>query len=149
MTTYIKNRKATFDFELLKTFEAGLVLTGVEVKAIRSGKASLAGSHVVVRGNEAFLVGASITEFQPANTPTSHDKERTRKLLLSRKQINEIETETDKINLTAIPLRLYNNKQKIKLEIAIARGKKLHDKRESIKSRDSKREIDRTLKTQY
>tara|TARA_B100001989_G_scaffold35293_1_gene20938 strand:- start:528 stop:974 length:447 start_codon:yes stop_codon:yes gene_type:complete len=148
MVTYIQNKKAHFDFEFLKKFEAGLVLSGAEVKAIRQGKGNLKGAHVVVRGGEAFLVGASITEYQPANTPKNYEPERTRKLLLSRKELAEIENQTDQAGLTAIPIRLYNNKSKIKLELAIARGKKKHDKRESLKKRDSKREIERTLKSQ-
>jgi SsrA-binding protein len=149
MSTYVKNRKASFDFDFLKHFEAGLVLTGSEVKAVRHGKAKLEGSYVVVRGSEAFLVGASISEYQPANAPKAYDKERPRKLLLSKKEINEIETETDKTNLTAVAIRLYNNNGKIKLEFAIARGKKKFDKRETLKARDSKRDIQRTLKSQY
>ena len=148
MTTLVKNRKASFDFEFLKHFEAGLALTGSEVKAIRHGKAKLEGSYVVVRGGEAFLVGASISEYQPANAPKSYDKERPRKLLLSKKQIDELETETDRTSLTAVAIRLYNKNGKIKLELAIARGKKKHDKRETLKKRDSKREIERTLKSQ-
>lgn len=149
MTTYIKNRKAHFNFEILETFEAGLVLLGTEAKSIRNSKANLEGSHVIIRGGEAFLVGASITEYQPANTPKSYDKERTRKLLLSKKQLAHIEQQTEKAGLTAIPLRLYNSGRNIKLEVAIARGKKKFDKRQTLKERDSKRDIDRTLKSQY
>ena len=148
MTTFIQNRKARFNFEILENFEAGLVLLGTEVKSIRSGKGKLDGSFVIVRGGEAFLVGASITEFQPANTKKSYDKERPRKLLLSKKELAHIENQTEKAGLTAIALRLYNNGQKIKLEFALARGKKKHDKRETLKDRDSKREIQRTLKNQ-
>ena len=148
MTTFIQNKKAHFNFEILKRFEAGLVLIGREVKSVRAGKGSLKGAHVLVRGGEAFLVGASITEYQPANTPKSYEPERTRKLLLSKKELAEIENQTEKAGLTAIPIRLYNNGSKIKLEIAVARGKKKHDKRESLKERDCKREIQRTLKNQ-
>lgn len=148
MTSYIQNKKASFDFEILKTFEAGVVLSGHEVKSIRNKKGNLKGAHVLIRGGEAFLVGSSITEYQPANTPKSYDPERTRKLLLSKKELHEIENQTEKAGLTAIPLRLYNTSGKIKLEIAIARGKKKHDKRESLRERDSKREIERTLKNQ-
>ena len=148
MTAYIQNKKAHFNFEILKRYEAGLVLSGHEVKSIRSGKGNLKGSHVLVRGGEAFLVGASITEYQPANTPKSYEPERTRKLLLSKKELLEIENQTEKVGLTAIPIKLYNTGSKIKLEIAVARGKKKHDKRESLKERDSKRDIERTLKNQ-
>jgi SsrA-binding protein len=148
MSAYIQNRKARFNFEILETFEAGLVLLGVEVKSIRNSKGSLEGSHVIIRGGEAFLVGASITEYQPANTSKKYDKERPRKLLLSKKQLAHIEQQTEKAGLTALPLRLYNSGQNIKIEIALARGKKKFDKRQTLKERDSKRDIDRTLKTQ-
>jgi SsrA-binding protein len=149
MTTYIQNRKARFNFEILETFEAGLVLFGYEAKAVRVNKGSLEGSHVIIRGREAFLVGASITEYQPVNTPKGYDKERPRKLLLSKKQLAHIEQQTETVGLTCIPLKLYNNGSNIKLEIALAKGKKKYDKRESLKERDSKRDIQRTLKTQY
>lgn len=148
MTTYIQNRKARFDFDILETLEAGLVLQGYEVKGIRAKKGKLEGAHIIVRGGEAYLVGAHITAFQPVNTPKSYDSERPRKLLLSKKEIARLENQTETAGLTAIAVRLYNNKQKIKLEVAVARGKKKHDKRESIKARDVKRDIDRTLKSQ-
>lgn len=148
MSTYIQNRKARFNFEILETFEAGLVLFGYEVKAIRAGKGKLDGAYVIIRGGEAFLVGASISPFQVANTPKSYDPERPRVLLLSKKQLALFEQQTEKARLTAVPLKLYNNGQKIKLEVALARGKKQQDKRESIKERDNKRDIERTLKNQ-
>lgn len=149
MTDYIKNKKARFNFEILETFEAGLILSGIEAKSIRNNKANLEGSHVVIRGGEAFLVGATISEYQPANTPKNYDKERTRKLLLSKKELAHIERQTEKAGLTAIPLRLYNSGRNIKLEVAIVRGKKKFDKRQTLKERDSKRDINRTLKGQY
>ena len=148
MSTYIQNKRATYDFEVLKTIEAGLVLQGHEVKSVRAGKGSLKGSHVLVRGGEALLVGASITAYQPKNTPKSYNPERNRTLLLSKKEIEELDQKTNTERLTAIPIKLYNSGQKIKLEIAIARGKKLHDKRESIKDRETKIHIERTLKNQ-
>jgi SsrA-binding protein len=149
MAAYIQNKKARFNFEILETLEAGLVLYGHEVKAIRAGKGRLEGAHVVVRGSEAFLIGATVTPFQPTNTPKSYDPERPRKLLLSKKQLAHLEQQTETARLTSIPLSCYNKNGKIKLEIAIARGKKKHDKRETLKERDSKRDIERTLKTQY
>jgi len=148
MSTYIRNRKATFNYEILDTFEAGVILRGYEVKSVRAGKGKLDGSYVIIRGGEAFLVGASISAFQVANTPKSYDPEQPRKLLLSKKQLAKIENQVDTARLTCIPISLYNNNGKIKLEIALARGKKKADKRESIKARDSKRDIQRTLKTQ-
>jgi SsrA-binding protein len=148
MTTFIKNRKATFDFEHLDTFEAGAVLTGHEVKSIRAGKGKLEGSYVMIINGEAFLLGASISPFQPANTPKSYNPEQPRKLLLSKKQLAKLEVETRANRLTIVPISWYSSKQLIKLKIALARGKKKTDKRETIKARDNKREIDRTLKSQ-
>ncbi len=149
MSTYIQNRKARFDYEILDTTEAGLVLQGHEVKSIRAGKGKLEGAYVIIRGGEAFLVGASISPYQVANTPKNYDPERPRKLLLSKKELGHYEQQTETARLTAVPIRLYSNKGKIKLEIALARGKKKYDKRETLKARDSKRDIDRTLKNQY
>lgn len=148
MTAYIQNRKAHFNFEILETFEAGLVLQGFEAKSIRAGKGKLEGAHVIIRGGEAFLVGTSISPYQPANTPKKYDPERTRKLLLSKKELAHIEQQTEKAGLTAVPIKLYNAGRKIKLEFALARGKKKFDKRETLKARDTKRDIDRTLKSQ-
>lgn len=148
MANLVSNRKARFDYELLETFEAGLVLSGHEVKSIRAGKAKLDGSHAVVRGGEAYLVGASIAPYQPANTPEDYEPDRVRKLLLSRKELAKLERETENAGLTIVPIRCYNSNQKLKLEIALARGKKKTDKRETIKKRDTKRAIDRILKSQ-
>jgi SsrA-binding protein len=149
MTTFIRNRKARFDFEILEEFEAGIVLSGAEVKSIRSGKGKLDGAYVIVRGGEAFLVGASVSPYQVANTPKDYDPERPRKLLFSKKELARLENQTETAGLTAVALSFYNKGGKIKLSVAIARGKKKHDKRESIKERDTKRDIERTLKTQY
>ncbi len=146
MKTYISHRRATFDFEILETFEAGISLLGTEVKSIRGGQGKLEGSHVVIRGKEAFLVGASIPAFQKANASKSYDPERTRKLLLTMKEINELERKSEKQGLTIVPIKLYNKSSKLKLEIAIARGKKKQDKRQSIKERDTNRDIARELK---
>lgn len=148
MTTYIQNKKARFDYELLETFEAGVALFGYEVKSIRSGKGKLEGSHVVVRGGEAFLVGARISPYQEKNTPDQYDPERSRKLLLSKKELSKLETESENAGLTIVPIKWYNKNRTLKLEIALARGKKKADKRESIKERESKRSIDRLLKRQ-
>ncbi len=148
MSDYVQNKKAHFDYEFLEQYEAGVVLAGYEVKALRANKASLNGAYVVVRGGEAFLVNASISPFQVANTPKNYDPERARKLLLSKKQLAELELGSEKQGLTIVAIRWYNNKRKIKLGIALARGKKKADKRETIKTRDSKREIDRIMKSQ-
>lgn len=148
MAALIKNRKAYFDFEILDTFEAGLVLHGYEVKSVRNGRGKIEGAYVVIRGDEAFLVGASIPPYQVANTPNSYDPERSRTVLLNKKELAKLETSTNTARLTIVPIELYNNNGKIKLKIGLARGKKKQDKRESIKERDTKRDIDRTLKGQ-
>ncbi len=148
MASFAHNRRARFDFEVIETLEAGLVLFGFETKSIRAGRAKLDGSYVVVRGGEAFWVGGSITPYQMANTPKSYDPNRARKLLLSKKELVQLSRATEQERLTALPLSLYSKGQKIKAEIAIARGKKKSDKRESIKARDVKRDITRTLQSQ-
>lgn len=142
----ITHKRAHFDFEILDTYEAGISLLGTEVKSIRKGQGKLEGSHVVIRGGEAFLVGASIPAFQKANVAKSYDSERARKLLLARKEILELEQKSEKQGLTIVPISLYNKGTKLKLEIAVARGKKKHDKRESIKERDTKRDLAREVK---
>jgi SsrA-binding protein len=145
---FAEHKRAHFDFEILKQYEAGIALLGSEVKTIRSNRVKLDGGHVIIRGREAFLVGVTINAFQPINTEKSFNPERARKLLLTEKEIAEIERETERQGLTAIPLALYSNSRHIKLALAVARGKKKVDKRESIKARDVKRDIDRTLKNQ-
>jgi len=146
MSTYISYRKAKFNYEILDTYEAGISLLGTEVKSVRNGQGKLEGSHVVIRGDEAFLVGSSIPAYQRANAPKDYDPERTRKLLLSKKEIAELGQKSENQGLTIVPIKLYNGKRSIKLEIAVARGKKKADKRESIKARDTKRDIERELK---
>jgi SsrA-binding protein len=148
MADYVQNKKAHFDFDFLEVFEAGVVLYGHEVKSLRSGKASLNGAYVVIRGGEAFLVNASISPYQTANTPKGYDPERARKLLLSKKQLAELELGSEKQGLTIVAIKWYNNNRHLKLQIALAKGKKKADKRETLKERDSKRDIDRIMKSQ-
>lgn len=148
MSTYLTHKKAHFDYEILKTYEAGLSLYGHEVKSVRANRGKLEGGFVIIRGGEAFLVGVNINPYQPKNLPKKYDPERARKLLLSKKELAEIELQTETAGLTAIPLKLYNSGRHIKLELAVVKGKKKHDKRETIKARDTKRDIDRILKTQ-
>jgi SsrA-binding protein len=149
MTTYISHRRATFDYEILDTYEAGISLLGTEVKSVRNGRGKLDGSYVVIRGKEAFLVGASIPPFQQKNAPDPFDAERARKLLLTEKEIAELEQKSERQGLTVVPIKLYNKGSKLKLEIAVARGKKKTDKRQSIQARDTKRDIEREFKTRY
>lgn len=148
MASYIRNKKATFDYEILEKFEAGVVLHGYEVKAIRTGKASLVGAYIIFKEDGAYLKGATVSYYQEANTPDSYNPERERKLLLSKKELAKLHKELNTAGLTVVPVSLYNSKSKIKLEIALVRGKKKADKRETLKARDNKRTIDRLLKQQ-
>ncbi len=142
----IDNKRALFDYQILETIEAGLVLHGFEVKSLRAGHGSLKGARVVARGDEAYLVGATIPPWQMANAPKSYDPERSRKLLLSAKEIARIASAESEKGLTIIPISVYNRGRNLKLEAAIVRGKKAHDKRQSIQKRDVERDIRRTLK---
>ena len=144
----IVNKKATFNYEILKRYEAGVVLNGFEVKALRNNQAHLTGAYVVMREGRPYLKGAHISPYQIANTPDDYNPERERALLLSKKELTEIEKSLNTAGLTVVPIKWYNKKRHIKLEIALVRGKKKADKRESIKARDVKRDIDRTLKSQ-
>jgi SsrA-binding protein len=141
------NRKATFDYEILETYEAGIELKGFEVKSAKAGRANLAGSFVVVRGGEAFLLGATIAPYQPKNTPAGHEPSRTRRLLLHRAELKELIGATAQKHLTLIPLRMYNKGPKIKLEVGLARRRKKYDKREHIREREDQRKIERALKS--
>lgn len=148
MTTHVENKKARLEYEFLETYEAGMVLTGYEAKALRAGKASLVGARVMVRGGEAFLVGATISPYQEGNVPKSYDPERSRKLLLSKKELNELAGSESQRGLTLVPIMVYNQKRFIKLSFGLARKKKKHDKRATLKERDDKRSMDRSLKNQ-
>jgi SsrA-binding protein len=144
-----ENRKARFDYEVLQKFSAGLELTGQEVKSVRAGKISLAGAFVAVRGGEAFLIGAEIPPYQPANLAGQahgeYDARRARKLLLSKGEIAALADAEATKGLTIVPLSVYNKGRFLKADIAIARGKKLYDKREAMKKRDAERETGRSL----
>ena len=140
------NSKAHFDYEIIKKFSAGLELLGHEVKSVRNGGASLAGSYVSIRGKEAFLLGANINPYQPKNIAGNYDPRRARKLLLDKSEIEELETAENTKGLTIVPLSVYNKGRKIKVEIALVKGKKKHDKRETLKKRDTEREIRREYK---
>lgn len=146
----IANKKANFNYEILEKFEAGIELLGFEVKSLKDKRGKLDGSYIVVRAGEAFLIGMEIPPFQSKNSPASYDPKRNRKLLLTKKEIASLADFESKKGLTIVPLSLYNkqvkNTAKIKIEIAVVKGKKKFDKRESLKKRDSDREIRRTLK---
>ena len=142
----IENQRAGFDYVILETLEAGLELLGFEVKSLRAKRGSLKGARVVARGGEAYLVGATIPAWQIANAPKSYDPERTRRLLLSEKEIAHIASAEGQQGLTIIPLSVYNRGRVLKLGLAIVRGKKKADKRQSIRAREEKRSAERTLK---
>lgn len=146
MTFYIKNDKVGFDYEILEKFTVGLELKGGEVKSIKSGQGSLKGSRVIIRGGEAFLVGAHIPLYQPNNLSTTYEEDRLRRLLLTKKEINYLLGKESVKGLTIVPLGLYNKGKLIKMDIAVVRGKKKHDKRQDIKKKDDKRDMERTLK---
>ncbi len=148
MSDLISNKKAHFDYEILDRFEAGVVLHGYEVKALRAGKASLNGAYVIIRGGEAYLVNASISPYQVPNTPKNYEPDHARKLLLKQKELATLLRGSEQEGLTIVAIKWYNKKRYLKLEIALARGKKKADKRETLKKRDSKRDIDRILKSQ-
>jgi len=140
------NRKALYDYEILEKYEAGLVLTGHEVKSAKKGHLSLQGAYVVIRGAEAWLLNANIASFQPQNAPSDYDALRTRKLLLHKHEIQSLIGKTQARGLTLTPLRVYTKKAKIKLEFGLARGKRKTDKREKIIKLEAKREIERTIR---
>lgn len=140
-----QNRKAYHDYHILETVEAGLVLTGTEVKSLREGRANLKDSYARIRNNEVFLFGFHITPYSHASYD-NHDPERVRKLLLHRFEIKRLLGKTQEKGLSLIPLKIYFNKGRAKVELALAQGKKLYDKRESIKRKESVREMDRMRK---
>ncbi len=143
---YIKNRRATFDYEILERFVAGIQLYGTEIKSIRGGHASLPDSFCYFHNNELWVKGMRIAEYF-YGTFNNHAPERERKLLLKRKELNKLERKTKESGLTIIPLALFiNEKGLAKLEIGLAQGKKQYDKRESLKLKDAKREMDRVQK---
>lgn len=143
----LENRKAFHDYFIEERFEAGLVLQGWEVKAIRAGRAQLKESYVVVRGDEIFLIGAHISPLTSASTHVHADPTRTRKLLLHAEEIQKLVGKTVRAGYTMVPLNLHYLKGRIKLEIGLARGKKQHDKREAEKNREWEREQQRLLRT--
>ena len=149
MTVYIRNKKAGLKYEILDKFEAGIKLLGFEVKSIQDNKGSLEGSHVSVRGGEVILFNCNIPPYQPNNTPDDYDPKRNRILLLNKKEIDKLAQKEEQKGLTIIPLSMYNNKRKIKVEIAVVRGKKKYDRREDIKKKDAKRDIDREMKRKF
>ena len=146
MANLIENGKAKFEYEFLENYEAGIELLGFEVKSVRNHRGSLLGAHIIVRGGEAYIINMEIPPYQPGNTPKDYDPKRNRRLLLTKKELAELAEKDNAKGLTIIPVSLYNKGRKIKVNVAIVRGKKTHDKRETIKKRDVDREMRRTLK---
>jgi len=142
----IKNKRASFEYEFVEKFVAGIQLFGTEIKSIRAGKASLVDSYCYFSRNELYVIGMHISEYK-FGSYYNHAEKRERKLLLNRKELNKLDRKTKESGLTIVPIRLFiTDKGFAKLEIALCRGKKHYDKRESLKQRDHKREIDRMMK---
>lgn len=140
-----QNKKARHDYEILDTFEAGLVLHGTEVKSLREGRANLKDSYAAVHNEEVWLYGVHISPYSHGNI-NNHPPERDRKLLLHRKEIRKLIGKTKETGLTLVPLQLYFNKGKVKVQLALARGKKEYDKRAAIEKRESDRELKRVFR---
>ena len=139
------NKKALHDYFVLQKFEAGLMLTGTEVKSLRDGKAQLKDAYVIFKDDEAFLFGAHISPYSHGNLQ-NHEPERTRKLLLHRREIDKLRVQTTEKGLSVVPLRLYFKGSRVKAEIAVVRGKKQYDKRETEKKREADRETASAIK---
>ncbi len=146
MTVLIHNKKAGFNYHITEKMEAGLILTGQEVKSLRGKKGSLFGSYVSIKNGECYLLGCNISPYQPKNTPSSYNSKRQRKLLLKKKEIGYLTGKTKEKGIALIPIKIYTKKNLIKLEFGVAKGKKKHDKRESIKKREIERDIRRIAK---
>ena len=146
MTVYIDNRKAHFNYSIEDTYEAGIELSGFEVKSIKAGTGTITSAFCIVRGGEAYIIGMHIPPYQPHNIDPGYGPDRNRRLLLSKKEIKELAEKDGIKGLTLIPVSLYSKGRYIKVSIAVARGKKEFDKRETIKKRDIDREIRREYK---
>lgn len=140
MKAIAENRRVRFDYEILEKFDAGIELTGHEVKSIKSGYANLTGSYVVMRDGGPSILGMKVSSFQPKNAPADYDSERTKKLLLTKKEINYLTGKLQE-NLTLVPMRLYTKRGLVKIELGLGRGRKKKDKREYLKKREAKREM--------
>ena len=144
--TYITNTRAKQQYDILKTYRAGIALLGTEAKSVRNGKGSLVGATVLIRGGEAFLVNATIPPHQEKNAPGGYDPTRSRRLLLTKQELLALYTESEKKGLTLIPLEVYNSRRKLKVDVAVVRKKNFRDRREELKKRDAEREQRRSLK---
>jgi SsrA-binding protein len=147
MKIFAENKKAIFSFEIIEKFEAGIVLTGQEVKSIKSGRVNISSSYISFKNEEAFLINSKIPAYQPRNAPSDYNPERNRKLLLKKREIKYLIGKSQEKNLTLVPIKVYTKKRKIKIEFALARGKTKINKKEKIKKREEDRKIRRFLKT--
>jgi len=147
MKVVATNRKARHDYHILDTYEAGMVLTGSEIKSVRAGRVNLRESYVTVRGGELWLVNCHISPYDQASR-LNHEPLRDRKLLMHRRQINRLTADTQEAGYTLVPLRMYLKNNLAKVEIALVRGKRQYDKRQVIAKRETERQIRRTLKEQ-
>src|SRR5689334_3512104 len=143
----IENKKAHFDYQIIEAFEAGIILTGAEVKSLRAGQGNLTGSRVVDRNGALWIIGMNVNKYAFATDP-DYDPLRSRKILLHRKELDHILTKKESEGLTLVPLALYNKGDLIKVEVGLVRGKKQYEKRESIKKRTEERWLSRQLKKQ-
>lgn len=141
----IKNRKALYDYTISDTYEAGIVLTGTEIKSIRDGKANLKDSYAIIKNGECFILGMHISPYEKGNR-FNHDETRTRKLLLHKGEILKIKDKIEIKGYTLVPIKLYFSKNKAKILLGIGKGKKVYDKRESLKEKDINREIKKSLR---
>lgn len=147
--TVANNRKARHEYFIEETFEAGIVLTGTEIKSVRAGRVTLGDGFVLIRNGEAWLVNVHIAQFEQGNR-YNHEETRQRKLLLHRSQIAKLHAEATQRSWTIVPLRMYiNERGRAKVEIGLARGKQTHDKRQTIAKRENERELRRVLKERY
>ena len=144
--TIAQNRRARHEYQVLESFEAGIELRGTEVKSLRDGKITLKDSYADVVGGELYLVGAHINPYEQGNI-YNHDPERPRRLLMHKREIVRLASQVAEKGLTLVPLRLYFKEGRVKVEIGLCRGKKLHDKRESVKEQEAKRDMDRYIRS--
>lgn len=148
MKILAQNKKARHDYDIIEQFEAGIELKGTEVKSCKAGKVNLRDAYVRIKDGEAFLLNAHISEYEQGNI-SNHEPTRTRKLLLHKSEINKLIGKSQEKGLTIIPLKIYLNKNLVKVEIALAKGRKSHDKRSEIREKDLKREIARDFKNKF
>ncbi|MCK5332530.1 SsrA-binding protein SmpB [Candidatus Parcubacteria bacterium] len=149
MPTYAINKRANFDYEILEKKEGGLVLAGYEVKSIKTGHISLKGAFVTIHENEAYLTNTNIPAYQVANMPKEYDPNRSRKVLIHKREIKSLLEKISQKGLTLVPIRVYSTRGLIKLEFGVGKGKRKIDKRENIKKREAKVKMSRTLKNKY